>query len=128
MLILSSKEIQIYTGINVRNFNYLLSYLYSMNINKSNYKIKLSNRLFITLIYLKTNRTMKELSFLFDISESTVSRIIKQITIYVSKMYICSDNDTYSSNNTLLLDSTLIPSWDKSISNRSRNTKNSSNI
>ena len=79
----------------------------------------------LTLVALRTNLTERALAALFDISRPTAHRIICDLTAAVAGLFV---PDQFDSTDTLLLDGTLIPVHDQSITRPSKNYRRSVNI
>lgn len=83
------------------------------------------DRVLLTLVALRTNLTERALAAIFDISQPTAHRIIRDLTAAVAGLFV---PDEFDSTDTLLLDGTLIPVHDQSITRPSKNYRRSVNI
>jgi len=79
----------------------------------------------LTLVALRTNLTERALAAIFDISQPTAHRIIRDLTAAVAGLFV---PDQFDDTDTLLLDGTLIPVHDQSITRPSKNYRRSVNI
>ena len=79
----------------------------------------------LALVALRTNFTARALAAMFDISQPTAHRIIRDLTAAVAGLFI---PDEFDSTDTLLLDRTPIPVHDQSITRPSKNYRRSVNI
>ncbi|MBE5477702.1 hypothetical protein E3G68_005035 [Mycobacteroides abscessus] len=79
----------------------------------------------LTLVVLRTNLTERALAAIFDISQPTAHRTIRNLTGAVAGLFV---PDQFDGTDTLLLDGTLIPVHDQSITRPSKNYRRSVNI
>ncbi|WP_205873954.1 helix-turn-helix domain-containing protein [Mycobacterium camsae] len=83
------------------------------------------DRVLLTLVALRTNLTERALAAIFDTSQPTAHRIIRDLTAAVAGLFV---PDQFDDTDTLLLDGTLIPVHDQSITRPSKNYRRSVNI
>lgn len=77
------------------------------------------DRVLLTRVALRTNLTERALAAIFDISQPTAHQIIRDLTAAVAGLFI---PDEFDSTDTPLMDGTLIPVHDQSITRPSRTT------
>ncbi|MCV7196553.1 helix-turn-helix domain-containing protein [Mycobacterium angelicum] len=77
------------------------------------------DRVLLTLVALRTNLTERALAAIFDTSQPTAHRIIRDLTAAVAGLFV---PDQFDDTDTLLLDGTLIPVHDQSLPDRARTT------
>ncbi|MEU8537919.1 transposase family protein, partial [Streptomyces parvulus] len=83
----------------------------------------LEDRALLVAEYWRTNLTMRQLAPLFGVSKSAADRIID----HLGPMLALQPRKRFAKDTVLIVDGTLVPTWDHTLAERSKNYRYSTN-
>jgi hypothetical protein len=87
------------------------------------WSLPLEDRVFLVAAYWRTNLTLRQLAPLFGISKSSADRIID----HIGPLLALKQRQRFHTGTVLIVDGTLVPTRDHSITERSKNYRYSTN-
>jgi hypothetical protein len=87
--------------------------------------LPLADRVLLVAVYYRTNLTMRQVAPLFGITDSAAWRIIDRLAPHLA---LAPVRKRHSPDTVLIVDGTLVPTRDRSISARSKNYRYSANV
>jgi hypothetical protein len=87
------------------------------------WSLPLEDRVFLVAAYWRTNLTLRQLAPLFGISKSSADRIID----HIGPLLALKQRQRFHAGTVLIVDGTLVPTRDHSITERSKNYRYSTN-
>jgi hypothetical protein len=121
--------VPVFTGLSVPQFQELVTIVAGQGGEQAGtgrrWGLPLADRVLLTTVYYRTNLTFRQIALLFGISKSAAHRIVEHIAplLALPPMTESHDRDTV-----LIVDGTLIPTHDRSVSASSKNYRYSVNM
>lgn len=118
-----------FTGLSVGQFQELLAIVAGRGGEQTGagrrWGLPLAERVLLTVVYYRTNLTFRQIALLFGISKSAANRVVEQ----VAPLLVLPDQGVPPSPDTVVIvDGTLIPTYDRSVSASSKNYRYSVNM
>src|SRR5689334_17135039 len=79
----------------------------------------------LVAVYYRTNLTLRQVAPLFGVSKSAAGRIVEHLAGY---LVLAQIEGRHPSDTVLIVDGTLVPTHDRSVSARSKNYRYSANL
>ena len=121
--------VPVFTGLSVPQFQELVDVVAGRGGEQfgvgRRWRLSLTDRVLLTVVYYRTNLTFRQVALLFGMSKSAVHRVVDRIAplLALSPVTALHDLDTV-----LIVDGTLIPTHDRSVSASSKNYRYSVNM
>jgi hypothetical protein len=119
----------VFTGLSVGQFQELVRIVTGQGGEQigagRRWGLSLADRVLLTTVYYRTNLTFRQLALLFGISKSAANRVVQQ----VAPLLVLPDGSGPPNPDTVVIvDGTLIPTYDRSVSASSKNYRYSVNM
>ncbi|MFF4576445.1 transposase family protein [Streptomyces sp. NPDC001410] len=122
--------VEIFTGLRMTQFSGLLKVVRERGGNGTlrgrPWSLPLAGRVLMVAVYYRTNLTMRQLGPLFDVSSSTVCRVIQRLGPLLALEPASRPADT--ADRLWIVDDTLVPVRDRGVGASSRNYRFSANV
>lgn len=79
----------------------------------------------LVAVYYRTNLTLRQVAVLFDVSKSAAGRVVDHLGPYLA---LSPSKRKHSAETVLIVDGTLVPTQDRSVSASSKNYRYSTNL
>lgn len=118
-----------FTGLSVGQFQELVRIVAGRGGEQTGvgrrWGLPLAERVLLTVVYYRTNLTVRQIALLFGISKSAANRVVEQVAplLVLAEGSVPPDPDTV-----VVVDGTLIPTYDRSVSASSKNYRYSVNM
>jgi hypothetical protein len=124
-----SEWVPVFTGLSVGQFQELVRTVAGRGGEQTGagrrWGLSLAERVLLTTVYYRTNLTFRQIALLFGISKSAANRVVAQ----VAPLLVLPDGSVPPSPDTVVIvDGTLIPTYDRSVSASSKNYRYSVNM
>jgi hypothetical protein len=121
--------VPVFTGLSVGQFQELVRIVAGRGGEQTGvgrrWGLSLAERVLLTVVYYRTNLTFRQLALLFGISKSAANRVVAQ----VAPLLVLPDGGVPPDPDTVVIvDGTLIPTYDRSVSASSKNYRYSVNM
>jgi hypothetical protein len=121
--------VPVFTGLSVGQFQELVRIVAGRGGEQTGagrrWGLSLAERVLLTVVYYRTNLTFRQIALLFGISQSAANRVVEQ----VAPLLVLPDGSVPPSPDTVVIvDGTLIPTYDRSVSASSKNYRYSVNM
>jgi hypothetical protein len=121
--------VPVFTGLSVGQFQELVRIVAGQGGEQTGagrrWGLPLAERVLLTVVYYRTNLTFRQIALLFGISKSAANRIVE----HVAPLLVLPDETVPPSPDTVLIvDGTLIPTYDRNVSASSKNYRYSVNM
>jgi hypothetical protein len=119
----------VFTGLSVAQFEELVSIVAARGGDQTGagrrWGTSLADRLLLTVVYYRTNLTFRQIALLFGMSKSAVHRVVDRIAPLLVLPPVSTPHDP---DTVLIVDGTLVPTHDRSVSASSKNYRYSVNM
>lgn len=121
--------VPVFTGLSVGQFQELVAIVADQGGEQTGagrrWRLPLADRVLLTVVYYRTNLTFRQIALLFGISKSAANRVVEQVAplLVLPDETVPPDPDTV-----VIVDGTLIPTYDRSVSASSKNYRYSVNM
>jgi hypothetical protein len=121
--------VPVFTGLSVAQFQELVGIVAGRGGEQTGvgrrWGLSLADRVLLTVVYYRTNLTFRQVALLFGMSKSAVHRVVDRIAplLVLPPATTPHDPDTV-----LIVDGTLVPTHDRSVSASSKNYRYSVNM
>ncbi|WP_369263511.1 transposase [Streptomyces sp. R35] len=116
-----------FTGLSPRQLGKLVNALRREGADAArrgrSWGLSLENRVLLVAAYWRTNLTMRQLALLFGVSKSAADRIID----HLGPMLALQPRKRFAKDAVLIVDGTLVPTWDHVVAAQSKNYRYSTN-
>ncbi|UNR57605.1 transposase [Streptomyces sp. A10(2020)] len=116
-----------FSGLSPRQFGKLVTVLRREGadaVRKGRpWSLPLEGRALLVTAYWRTNLTMRQLALLFEVSKSTVDRVVDDL----GPRFALRPRRRFAKDAVLIVDGTLVPTRDHSVAERSKNYRYSTN-
>ena len=121
--------VPVFTGLSVGQFQELVRIVAGRGGEQTGagrrWGLSLADRVLLTTVYYRTNLTFRQIALLFGISKSAANRVVEQ----VAPLLVLPEGSVPPSPDTVVIvDGTLIPTYDRSVSASSKNYRYSVNM
>jgi hypothetical protein len=121
--------VPVFTGLSVRQFQELVRIVAGRGGEQTGvgrrWGLSLADRVLLTTVYYRTNLTFRQIALLFGISKSAANRIVEHVA---PLLVLPPASGPPSRDTVLIVDGTLIPTHDRSVSASSKNYRYSVNM
>lgn len=118
-----------FTGLSVRQFRKLVGIVRRRGAEQTGvgrrWGLSLPDRVLLIAVYYRTNLTLRQVALLFGISKSAAGRVIDHLGPYLALACV---KRRHSPDTVLIVDGTLVPTHDRSVSASSKNYRYSANL
>lgn len=118
-----------FTGLSVRQFKKLVRIVAARGGAQTGtgrrWGLSLADRVLLVAVYYRTNLTFRQVALLFGISKSAVGRVIDHLA---PLLVLSPVKRRHSPETVLIVDGTLVPTHDQTISASSKNYRYSTNL
>ncbi|CAM01670.1 DDE family transposase [Saccharopolyspora erythraea NRRL 2338] len=118
-----------FTGLSVRQFGKLVGIVRRRGAEQTGagrrWGLSLDDRVLLVAVYYRTNLTLRQVALLFDISKSAAGRVVDHLGPYLALSMVTRK---HSPDTVLIVDGTLVPTHDRTISASSKNYRYSTNL
>ncbi|MCL4414014.1 MAG: transposase family protein [Actinobacteria bacterium] len=121
-------EIFAFTGLGDTAFADLVSRLWQVRPDKTRgrpWSLTFADRVLLVVMALRTNLTERQLAWLFATSDSTVDRVIRDMSVHLAGLFHPLPEDQRF---LWIVDGTLVPTEDHTRSAKSKNYRRSTNV
>lgn len=87
--------------------------------------LSLADRVLLVAVYYRTNLTLRQVAPLFGVSKSAAGRIVEHLAGY---LVLAPVESRHPKDTVLIVDGTLVPTHDRTVSARSKNYRYSANL
>jgi hypothetical protein len=121
--------VPVFTGLSVEQFQELVRIVAGRGGEQTGvgrrWGLSLADRVLLTTVYYRTNLTFRQVALLFGISKSAANRVVEHVAplLILPPVTVPPSPDTV-----LIVDGTLIPTHDRSVSASSKNYRYSVNM
>jgi hypothetical protein len=121
--------VPVFTGLSVVQFEELVGIVAARGGEQTgvgrHWGLSLADRVLLTVVYYRTNLTFRQVALLFGMSKSAVHRVVDRLAplLVLPRVSTPHDPDTV-----LIVDGTLVPTHDRSVSASSKNYRYSVNM
>ena len=125
--------VPVFTGLSVEQFQELVGIVAGRGGEQHGvgrrWGLSLPDRVLLTTVYYRTNLTFRQIALLFGISKSAANRVVEHIApLLVLPPVNGPPTGPRSPDTVLIVDGTLIPTHDRSVSASSKNYRYSVNM
>jgi len=121
--------VPVFTGLSVRQFQELVRIVADRGGDQTGagwrWGLSLADRVLLTTVYYRTNLTFRQIALLFGISKSAANRVVEHVA---PLMVLPPVTEPHSPDTVLIVDGTLVPTHDRSVSASSKNYRYSVNM
>lgn len=118
-----------FTGLSMRQFSKLVGVVRRRGAEQTGagrrWGLSLENRVLLIAVYYRTNLTLRQVALLFGISKSAAGRVVDHLGPYLALSPV---NRRHSPDTVLIVDGSLVPTHDRSVSASSKNYRYSTNL
>jgi DDE superfamily endonuclease/Helix-turn-helix of DDE superfamily endonuclease len=121
--------VPVFTGLSVGQFRELVHIVAGRGGDQAgvgrHWSLPLAERVLLTVVYYRTNLTFRQIALLFGISKSAANRVVDHVAplLVLPPVTVAHAPDTV-----LIVDGTLVPTHDRSVSASSKNYRYSVNM
>jgi len=124
-----SEWIPVFTGLSVRQFRALVRIVVSRGGEQVGvgrpWGLLLADRVLLTAVYYRTNLTFRQVGLLFGISKSAAHRVVEHLA---PLLVLPPVTTPHHPDTVLIVDGTLVPTYDRGVSASSKNYRYSVNL
>jgi hypothetical protein len=121
--------VSVFTGLSVRQFQELVGIVAGRGGEQvgvgRRWGLPLADRVLLTAVYYRTNLTFRQIALLFGISTSAANRVVEHVA---PLLVLPPVTIPHSPHTVLIVDGTLVPTHDRSVSASSKNYRYSVNM
>lgn len=121
--------IPVFTGLSVRQFGKLVGILRCRGGEQHGagrrWGLPLAERVLLVAVYYRTNLTLRQVALLFGVSKSAAGRVVDHLGPLLALSPVTR---RHSPTTVLIVDGTLVPTHDRSVSASSKNYRYSTNL
>jgi hypothetical protein len=121
--------VPVFTGLSVRQLRKLVRVVAARGGEQTGtgrrWGLSLADRVLLVAVYYRTNLTFRQVALLFGISKSAANRVVDHLAPLLA---IAPVTRKHSPDTVLIVDGTLVPTHDRSISASSKNYRYSVNM
>jgi hypothetical protein len=121
--------VPVFTGLSVRTFRKLVRIVAARGGEQTGtgrrWSLSLADRVLLVAVYYRTNLTFRQVALLFGISKSAANRVVDHLAPLLALSPV---THKHSPDTVLIVDGTLVPTHDRSISASSKNYRYSVNM
>ncbi|HEV2780878.1 MAG TPA: transposase [Actinophytocola sp.] len=121
--------VPVFTGLSVRQFRRLVRIVAARGGEQTGtgrrWGLSLADRVLLVAVYYRTNLTFRQVALLFGISKSAANRVVDHLAPLLALAPVTSK---HSPETVLIVDGTLVPTHDRSMSASSKNYRYSVNL
>jgi hypothetical protein len=121
--------VPVFTGLSVAQFEELVAIVADQGGEQTGvgrrWRLSLADRVLLTVVYYRTNLTFRQVALLFGMSKSAVHRVVDGIA---PLLVLPPPTAPYDPDTVLIVDGTLVPTHDRSVSASSKNYRYSVNM
>src|SRR5512135_800048 len=121
--------IPVFTGLSVRQFGKLVGILRCRGGEQHGagrrWGLLLAERVLLVAVYYRTNLTLRQVALLFGVSKSAAGRVVDHLGPLLALSPVTR---RHSPTTVLIVDGTLVPTHDRSVSASSKNYRYSTNL
>jgi hypothetical protein len=121
--------VPVFTGLSVGQFQELVSIVAGRGGDQSGagrrWGLLLADRVLLTTVYYRTNLTFRQIALQFGISKSAAHRVAEHVA---PLLVLPPVTGPHSPDTVLIVDGTLVPTHDRSVSASSKNYRYSANM
>jgi hypothetical protein len=121
--------VPVFTGLTVRQFDKLVRLVAARGGEQTGtgrrWGLSLADRVLLVAVYYRTNLTYRQIAVLFGISKSAAGRVVDHLAPLLALAPI---THAHGSDTVLIVDGTLVPTHDRSVSASSKNYRYSVNM
>ena len=121
--------VPVFTGLSVRQFQKLVRVVAARGGEQTGtgrrWGLSLADRVLLVAVYYRTNLTYRQVALLFGISKSAAGRVVDHLAPYLALSPV---KRTHSPERVLIVDGTLVPTHDRTMSASSKNYRYSVNM
>lgn len=121
--------VPVFTGLSVEQFQELVRIVAGRGGGQTGtgrrWGLSLADRVLLTTVYYRTNLTFRQIALLFGISKSATNRVVEYIA---PQLVLPEGNVPPGPDTVVIVDGTLIPTYDRSVSASSKNYRYSVNM
>jgi Helix-turn-helix of DDE superfamily endonuclease/Transposase DDE domain len=121
--------VPVFAGLSVRRFRKLAAIVRRRGAEQTGvgrrWGLSLDNRVLLIAVYYRTNLTLRQVALLFGISKSAAGRVVDHLGPYLA---LAPVKRKHSPGTVLIVDGTLVPTHDRSVSASSKNYRYSANL
>ncbi|MEV0703320.1 transposase [Saccharopolyspora sp. NPDC050389] len=118
-----------FTGLSVRQFSKLVGIVRGRGAEQTGagrrWGLSLDDRVLLVAVYYRTNLTLRQVALLFDVSKSAAGRVVDHLGPYLA---LSPTKRKHNPDTVLIVDGTLVPTHDRSVSASSKNYRYSTNL
>jgi hypothetical protein len=124
-----SEWVPAFTGLSVRQFRTLVRIVVDRGGQQAEvgrpWGLSLADRVLLTAVYYRTNLTFRQVGLLFGISKSAAHRVVEHLA---PLLVLPPVNLPHRAGTVLIVDGTLVPTYDRGVSASSKNYRYSVNL
>jgi hypothetical protein len=124
--------VPVFTGLSVDQFQELVRIVAGRGGEQAGvgrrWGLSLADRVLLTTVYYRTNLTFRQIALLFGISKSAANRVVDHVAPLLVLPEVTVPEGPDSADTVLIVDGTLIPTHDRSVSASSKNYRYSVNM
>jgi hypothetical protein len=121
--------VPVFTGLSVGQFQELVSIVAGRGGEQTGvgrrWGLSLADRVLLSAVYYRTNLTFRQIALLFGISKSAAHRVVEHVA---PLLVLPSVTTPLSCDTVLVVDGTLVPTYDRGVSASSKNYRYSVNM
>jgi DDE superfamily endonuclease/Helix-turn-helix of DDE superfamily endonuclease len=128
-----SEWVPVFTGLSVRQFKRLVRIVASRGGEQTGtgrrWGLSLADRVLLIAVYYRTNLTFRQIALLFGVSKSAAQRVVDRLAPLLTLSPVLSKGKRkHPPETVLIVDGTLVPTHDRSMSAASKNYRYSVNM
>jgi hypothetical protein len=121
--------VPVFTGLSVRQFDKLVDIVRGRGGEQTGtgrrWGLSLADRVLLVAVYYRTNLTLRQVALLFGISKSAAGRVVD----HLGPLLVLSPiTKPHGPGTVLIVDGTLVPTYDRSVAASSKNYRYSTNL
>jgi Transposase DDE domain/Helix-turn-helix of DDE superfamily endonuclease len=121
--------VPVFTGLSVRQFRKLVRIVAARGGEQTGtgrrWGLSLADRVLLIAVYYRTNLTLRQVALLFGVSKSAAHRIVEHLAPLLA---LAPVTRRHGPDTVLIVDGTLVPTHDRSVSASSKNYRYSVNM